>query len=1200
MGRVYNKLAAMCMLLTCATVVQADDAEIFFNKELQHVNPNVIFLLDTSGSMAFNLNNDNSALNNPNRMDSLKDALTAILTDKSITDIRVGVISFSSYLSFIQDIEEIDKVTNESNDKITITKNGSTTTLSQKIIDNANGYASTASNSRLTLPPANVGKTVSSIYPSGAGYLAYRFDNILLNQSSNADTLVKSAKLRIFTRYNGRTSINLYVDPSISPDFLTTTPGFLYNKIRGLSGISCSKTNSYYECPVTDIIKDKIKNSSWTDGAAINFYVKTTASTDSLYISTDTSSQYSPELVIEVDNSLIAENKRTYRDQILEKALTLKEVGGTNTVLALQTMSNYISGIAKKGSQTQGPYHNTQTQFGKEIPSPIEEGCQLTHVILMSDGAPQANRNGYVDSSYYWNSEAAKYMGYSNYNNCRIITGLDKDNNPQTIKETYNTLPSSTGAPNSEACGRAIASWMANIDQTKNTNGANYIRTHTIGFALSNNAKATNFLKEVADYGQGTSKAATNTNELVQAFKDIITDVRATDSPSASGRVTLSAQSRYKQRNEVFYALYASNAYNYWPGNMKGFLLKYIDVTLSDNTKAQRPILVGKDGTTPAMGTDGAIINTVSSFWANSTSDGGTVDKGGVRGMLNRDYTKRPQFTSKSGPLIPLNADNVTATDLDLTGSNAEARKLGLLEFIKGNTYKEGGGGAAPTATPPKIGDSARSGVTLATYGCAQGNSVKLVDCGTLSQTALLASNDGFFRGYDTATGEVLYEYMPQEMLPLINKLEAASIVNYDKPRFYGLDGNVVIYHNDINQNDYIDNQEKAYAYVVSGRGGPYIYAFDISSKDSIKNVWKIKGGEGNFSRLGYTWSVPVLGNIKINGSVTPVLVFGGGYDKKPNEDDPYSTRTATKGNAVYIVNAINGELIQSFTNNMNYSVPSSVALVTDDSSDHLITDIVFGDTGGQVWRFIVNNTAQSSTYSGGMVATLGSDGSDSRKFFQTPSIYQYKDGTQEMISINIGSGFRNHPLSTDINDKIYSLRFPKSSNGTKGVLTEADLAVATVDYNSNLSVNNTLTGSLEHGFMISLQQGGEKVITDGLAEFGRLVFNTYVPVPTDKVTCKPRVGLQRTYVYDLITGESLLQSAYLESNVSALPADVTYYCKGDYCTIVPSTDILSEKKLPAGKDGGDSPLLTNVSGKADPSKYVKTGSTDLFDISPN
>lgn len=1200
MGKVYNKLAAMCLLFSCATVVYSDDAEIFFNKELQHVNPNVIFLLDTSGSMAFNLYNDSNAGNNPNRMDSLKDALTAILTDKSITDIRVGVISFSSYLNFIQDIEEIDKVTNESDDKIKITKNGSTTTVSQKIIDNANGYATTASNSRLTLPPANVGNNlVTSITPYGTGYLAYRFDNILLNQSNNADTLVKSAKLRIYSRYTRSSTINLYVDPDISPDYLTTTPGFVYNKVRGLSSTSCSKTGSYYECNITDIIKNKIKNPSWTDGGAINFYVRSTITSESLYISTDTSPLYSPELLIEVDNSLVAENKRTYRQQILEKALTLKEVGGTNTVLALKTMSNYISGIAKQGYQTVGPYHDTRTQFNKEIPSPIEEGCQLTHVILMSDGAPQANRNGSIDRSYYWNSDAAKYMGYSNYTNCRVITGVDKDNKPITAVERYNILPSSTGAPYSEACGRAIASWMANVDQTKNTNGANYIRTHTIGFALSGNAQGTNFLKEVADYGQGTSKAAENTDELVQAFKDIITDVRATDSPSASGRVTLSAQSRYKQRNEVFYALYASNAYNYWPGNMKGFLLKYIDVTLSDNTKAQRPILVGKDGTTPAMGTDGVIINNVSSFWMNSTADGGTVDKGGVRGMLNRDFTKRFQFTSKSDVLVPLNSENVTVTDLGLTGSNAEARKLGLLEFIKGNTYKEGGGGAAPTVAPPKIGDSARSGVTLATYGCAQGNTVKLVDCGTLSQAALLASNDGFFRGYDTATGEVLYEFMPQEMLPLINKLEAASIVNYDRPRFYGLDGNVVIYHNDVNQNDYIDNQEKAYAYAVAGRGGPYIYALDISSKDSITIAWTIKGGEGSFSRLGDTWSVPVVGNIKINGSVTPVLVFGGGYDKKPNEDDPYAVRAATKGNAVYIVNAINGKLITSFTDNMNYSVPGSVALVTDDSSDHLITDIIFGDTGGQVWRFIVNNTDQTSTYSGGVVATLGGSGSDSRKFFQPPAIYQYKNGSQDMISINIGSGFRNHPLSTDINDKIYSLRFPRSSNGTKGVLKESDLAVATIDYNSNLSVNNTLTGSLEYGFMINLQQGGEKVITDGLAEFGRLVFNTYVPVPTDKVTCKPRVGLQRTYVFDLMTGESLLQSAYLESNVSALPADVTYYCKGNYCTIVPSTDILSENKLPAGKDGGDSPLLNPIPpNQGDPSKYIKTGSTDLFDIS--
>lgn len=1189
MGKFSKKIAIVGLLLGFSAISFADDGEIFFNKELQHVDPNVIFLLDTSGSMNFSITGNSGAGNNPNRIDSLKDALTAILSDKSITDIRVGVTSFADYLSFNQGVEDIDGINNENSDKITITKNGSTTIIIQKIINYTNGYEqSTADNSRMRLPPANAGKNADSISSYGNGRLAYRFNNILLNQSDNADSFIKSANLKLFVRSGSNKSITIYVDPAIVPDYLTTTPGFLTKKIREAgTGITCQKSASgtLYDCPVTDIVRSKIKNSAWESGGAISFYVK---GNDQLYISNsvnssaiDVNEKYLPQLVLEVDNSLVTENKKTYRDQMLEKSLSLAAIGGTNTVTAMQAMSNYVSGIAKTSSKV-GPYHDTVSQFSSEIPSPIEEGCQLTHVIMMTDGQPQSNLSE--------NTLTAQYMGYSSYTSCQVITGTDKNNNPITQKETYSNN-------SSEACGRAIASWMANIDQTKNVNGANYIRTHTIGFALGTDARAKAFLDDVARYGQGTSKAAESTDELVQAFKEIIADVRATDSPSASGRVTISAQSTYKQRNEVFYALYASSAYNYWPGNMKRFQLKYIDMELSDKTVAQRPILVDKKGVA-AMGTDGAIISTASSFWDNSSSDGGFVDKGGVRGMLK--VTNRPQFTFDgiNGPSKLLDASNITTTDLGLTGTNAEARKKGLLEFIKGYSYKEGGGSPVPSSSVVlKIADSARSGVTLATYGCNEGNSVKLQECKTLNQTALLASNDGFIRGYDTVTGKVLYEYMPKEMLPLISKLQTSSIVNYDKSRFYGLDGNIVIYHHDTNGNDYMDDGAgTAYAYAVAGRGGPYIYGLDISSPSSLSLAWQITSGESGFSQLGDTWSVPTVGNIKQNGQVIPVLVFGGGYDKKPSDEDPYETRTVSKGNAVYIVNAKTGALIKAITEDMTYSVPSSVTLVTDDTQDKLITDIVFGDTGGQVWRFIVDNGGTNSKVSGGVIAKFGSGGTNSRKFFQKPAIYQYKNGDQKMLSITIGSGFRNHPLSTDIQDKIYSFRLPKANNGAK-VLTESDLAISEVDYQAK---TEKLNGSPTTGFMINLQAGGEKVITDGLTDFGRLVFNTYVPVPTDKVTCKPRVGLQRTYVYDVMTGKSLLQNAYLESNVSALPADVNTYCNNSYCTIVPSTDILSANKLPAGVDGGDSPLLNSIIPDANPMNYIKTGSTDLFDISSN
>lgn len=869
------------------------------------------------------------------------------------------------------------------------------------------------------------------------------------------------------------------------------------------------------------------------------------------------------------------------RQTLRNKAQDLKAAGGTPTVQALYDVGQYIS----PNTGSKGPYH--ATKLGS---SPILEGCQLSHIILMTDGKPEGNNYG---------SQVASYIGAGSASNCSVVTQVNTDGS--LVRTLDRTLGQSSSNYSNETCGRALTSWMSRTDQAPKLEGDNYIRTHTIGFALRNQngtqpdrsdgKNAQNFLTDLAKYGGGKSFEANSDETLVKAFREIISDVRAADSPSASGTVTVGEQARYEQRTEVFYSLYASDAYNYWPGNMKRFKIEYVETTLFNSTKkGQRAVLVDKKGTS-AMSPDGTFYNTASSFW--SESDGGKVMSGGVLEQLKSPADRKIFTLQNKTEIVDLKANPTASIDL---GVNDLTEKNALLNFIRGYTYNTDSN--ALTVADKKMGDAARGRISLATYDCitpdTSGKS-DVINCLQLDQVALLASNDGFIRGYNINTGEAIYEYMPEEMLPLIQKLQRREVVSFKKPRYYGLDGKPVIYHHDKNNDHYINNGEHAYAYIASGRGGAYIYALDISSRNAIKLAWQIEGGKGSFSKLGYTWSTPMLGKMKINGEVTAVLVFGGGYDKSPQEEDTQSIRTNAKGNDLYIVNAETGNLIWSASNsnltgNMSYSIPSAVALVTDDSEDKLVTDIIFGDMGGQVWRLSIDNAKSNSTnqlsITGKVIAQLaGSSAADERKFYQAPAVYETKINGIETLSVNIGSGFRNHPLNMVIKDRIYSLRIPKDST-TQTIITEEMLGIASSD-------GQSITGDLTNGFMIKLSAEGEKVITDGYANFDRLVFNTFIPFNTDKKTCVPSTGTQRTYNYDLATGKSLLKTAYISIGISALPPDVTAYCDGRYCTIISDPSLLSkEKPLPEGKDK-DAFLVDTGSGT-----FVKTGSTDLFDIS--
>lgn len=1176
MDRFHIKALLACSLISCSTISYSDDSEIFFSKDLSATKPNIIFLLDISGSMASTLGT------NRTRLDVLKESMESILTSDDTKDLRIGIMSFATSFYQNHQVVELDSI-DTSKDVVTKTtsSNAGYTILTQPVINGLdNGYqlASTTGKAILALRNSFNGASTQYYSTLSTTTIGYRFNNILVKNSTTAGitstTAIKKAQLKFYRSTTTAINFSIWTDPEINaPQFRPFTNYFRSKVDSSGSSINCSTTSGagsqYVTCDVTDAVRNKISQADWKDGNAIAFYLRPSTTT-TMYFSTSTTAAYRPTLEIEVDTALVADNSKTYRDELLYTSFGLFTTGSTYIVRSILNVAQYVSNITKSG--TKGPYH--VTTYGV---SPLQEGCQLTHLVLMTDGDPTTSN--YTDVGTYITGSSSS---------CPIYT----DSEGATIADHYNVA--------AERCGRSLVSWMARNSQS-NLEGGNYIRTHTIGFTLSTTGNAQKFINDLASYGMGKSYNASNSSELTEAFKDIVSGALLVDSPSTSGQVTLSPETKYKQRNEVYYALYKSENYDYWPGNMKSFQMKYVEAILTGGEMGQRAVLYDSKGAS-ALNTDGTIKNSASSRW--STADGGNVDLGGVVAQF-KTPALRNVFTINGATTEELIASSgLSNADLALSGDNQDNVRKGLLNFIRGYKYAAGGG---TEANDKKMGDSAKSGVALATYSCASGETVLECDLADLNQVAILASNDGFIRGFDVTSGQALYEYMPKEMLPIIQHLQARKTLFINEVRNYGMDGNIVIYHDDTNSNGYINTGEDAFAYVVSGRGGPYLYALNISDKASPKLAWMIDKTRAGFTNLGDTWSTPVIGKIDINGTITPVLIFGGGYDK--SQDDNPARHADTVGNALYIVNAKDGSLIWSTSSNMSYSIPSPVAVVTDtidtsSTTDDLITDIFFGDMGGQLWRFKVNNgnavngLITSGGGENGIVAKLAGDTLvDSRRFYYAPVITEFsKDELKNILSVSIGSGYRAHPLSTDTKDRIYSLRLPKQVDSPTGtVITEANLAVTSLD-------GQTLTdeSKLTNGFVIRLGEAtnsaGEKVVSAAYADFDRMVFNTYIPTKTVTKNCVPGSGTQRTYNFDIATGISLLTEAYLETSVSTLPPDVTAYCNGNYCTITPGLGLLSEDNpLPKGKD--KDPFVPDAKGKFNSGIWQKISWTDNFDL---
>jgi type IV pilus assembly protein PilY1 len=242
---------------------------------------------------------------------------------------------------------------------------------------------------------------------------------------------------------------------------------------------------------------------------------------------------------------------------------------------------------------------------------------------------------------------------------------------------------------------------------------------------------------------------------------------------------------------------------------------------------------------------------------------------------------------------------------------------------------------------------------------------------------------------------------------------------------------------------------------VFSGmrRGGSNYYALDVTDPQDPRLMWTIKGramgsnyiaeeesgtveyqtASLGFEKLGQSWSQPLPAKILWNGDSKNVLIFAGGFD--PNlEGTKFEYKTSKIGNAIYMVSLEKNESGQllwwaSDSNDngegnnaqflkladMNYAIPSTVALIDSDGDRHK-DRLYVGDMHGQVWRIEFDGLGTSSAGVGAVLARIGDDGNRKHRFFYPPAVYL--DEKNDWVTITSGS--RPIPLDTEIRERFF------------------------------------------------------------------------------------------------------------------------------------------------------------------------------------
>ena len=894
------------------------------------------------------------------------------------------------------------------------------------------------------------------------------------------------------------------------------------------------KNNTYQSPSVTTIVQQIVNRSGWNPGNDMMFIMSNFNRTRGAY-SYNGQPSGTVRLVIEFEGQATPGKTSTVRDHLISQVDSLSAEGYTPIVDTLYEAANYYAGFdvdygLKRGDGSTSSNVRRNTRVSSRLSyvgsdSVLPSGCTADNLSAYNC------MNEYVPAG-------AKYISpivdrQCQTNNHIVLLSDGEANNNHSVNKIQNLLGMACRGSGGEKCGLDL---IKNISDADESVIDSKIYTHTIGFAANSTANA--FLNDLAINGNGGFYTASNTADLVTVFQSILKTVKDVNATFVSPGVAVNQLNRLTHNDELYFALFKPAEGTLWPGNLKKYKLDGADI-------------LDKNGLNAVDSLTGFFSDNSHSYWSvladgNDVRDGGTASQMGL--PRNVYAFSGPGSIITNSNLVHENNSNFTINDLGIGAvANAHTVRETILQWARGVDVRDDDGDGLSTDSRQQMGDPIHSQPVIVNYS-------------TTDSAVLVATNHGYLHSFDPNTGTENFAIMPKELMSNLYDLYRDSSTF---SHIYGLDGDMVL--RTVGNNKYL--------YVGMRRGGKNYYAFDISSKTSPKLLFKIEGGSTGFTKLGQTWSKPTITKIRVGATVKNVLIFGGGYDE---DQDSKSIRSADNvGNAVFIVDADNGQLIWSASNtganlnlaDMQYSIPARISVI-DRDNDGFADHMYVADVGGQLFRLdIRNGEPLSDLVTGGLMADFGgSTAEDNRRFYYGPDVTEISLGSEHYYAVALGSGFRAHPLNSVIEDQFYMIKdtgvFTLDADGeytlpstvlgvsslydaTDHLLTSSDTTVQQVEANQFSQLS---------GWMLRLDAGGEKVLASPLILDYQIIFTTYLPATASKSSCAPPSGNSRAYLVELING-----NAVTDLNKNGEHQHEDRYAQLKQTGIAPDTKILIE-----------------------------------------
>ncbi|WP_026182041.1 pilus assembly protein [Thioalkalivibrio sp. AKL6] len=687
--------------------------------------------------------------------------------------------------------------------------------------------------------------------------------------------------------------------------------------------------------------------------------------------------------------------------------------------------------------------------------SPIEQFCQASFIVTMTDGRPQADRA----------LSTHNIPQYIDYDGDCTGTGANCDTFDRKPHQSYESL----GSDYLDDIAMALFDIDLRPDLTDFDGEPvkNNIRSYLIGFG-EDDVLNDPLLQDTVDQGGGEFFAARNASELAGAFRDALGQVL--DVGRASGAAITANSTRLDAGTRIYQALFDSTD---WTGDLISLVINESDGSVDDQEwSAAEQMPVHQDRRIFTFDPDAA--NGIAFQWGALTPDQ-------KEALAENDATLGQQR------LEFLRGDQ--SNELNQDGGSFRVRSRILGDIINSD--------------PAFMGEQDFGYQRLPSEDEADHYGPFLVET-KRGRTPVLfvGANDGMLHAFNAETGTELFAYVPDAVFPYLEQLTRPGYNH----RFF-VDGAPRVV-------DAYLPERGGWRSILVGSTGAFegqtgskgaIFALDVTDPENFDAndvMWEFTHDE-----LGVAIGQPAIARLPDGNWVA---LFGNGYNSVSHQAQLFMVNLADGSLHRRINTERGGDEDEDNSNGLATPVP------VDLNGDRVTDRIYAGDRLGNLWAFDTNNQDNwRSAYRSGQTPlplfTAAAPDGRTQPITVRPEVGRHPDGGQ-MVFFGTGQFYETGANLVPSDPSIQTFYGIRDDNGNSPVGSRDNLQQQTIEFEGSASQDSTadyriysdnqVSYSTRSGWYLDLKSpvegpNGERVISRAVLRDDRIIFVSVTPSAT-------------------------------------------------------------------------------------------------------